>query len=180
MRPKYLGDIMACMGTIIPAEKIIEIADRAAEGEATTKILKELGIKAIDFYTSLDKHPDTAAYYERATHARAEGLVSDIIEIADNDLDSQRARNRIDVRKWTASKMLPSKYGDRVDVHVSGGIDLRAAITDATMRLRPVSDQQQVTDAQFTVLPAPDEARATDKTSDAPKDAPKKEDSIFD
>lgn len=62
--------------------------------------------------------------YARACEARAERYAEEIVEIADTEEDPQRARVRVDARKWVASKLLPRKYGHRVDV-TSGGEPVR-------------------------------------------------------
>jgi hypothetical protein len=67
--------------------------------------------------------------YARAKEEQAEALADDIIAIADQydtakdtlqpDL-IQRAKLRIDSRKWVASKLKPKKYGDKVQSEISG------------------------------------------------------------
>lgn len=52
--------------------------------------------------------------YTRAREASADYLADEIVYIADNELDPQVARVRIDARKWVAAKMKPKKYGDKV------------------------------------------------------------------
>lgn len=34
----------------------------------------------------------------------------------------QRARLRVDSRKWLLSKLVPKKYGDKIDLSVSGSL----------------------------------------------------------
>jgi hypothetical protein len=59
------------------------------------------------------------------------------------DLDPQlinawvnRQRLRIDARKWTASKLRPKQWGDRVDVNVTQTqISITTALKDAEARL---------------------------------------------
>lgn len=63
-----------------------------------------------------------AAQYARAREAQAEHYAEEIITIADTEEDANRARVRIDARKWTASKLLPKRYGDRVELEHSGSI----------------------------------------------------------
>lgn len=60
--------------------------------------------------------------YARARDLQAEHLAQEIVEIADSDTDPQRARNRIDARKWVAAKLSPRRYGDRVEVEHSGSV----------------------------------------------------------
>ena len=73
--------------------------------------------------------------YARACEIRAEGMADEILEIADdssndtktihkggNDIDIEntewvnRSKLRVDSRKWLLSKMMPKKYGDKLDV----------------------------------------------------------------
>ena len=85
--------------------------------------------------------------YARAREARADKLAEDIIEIADaseNDTYTDengvertnqevvaRARLRVDARKWLAAKMLPKKYGDKLQV--GGAEDLPPVKQDVTL-----------------------------------------------
>ena len=82
------------------------------------------------------------AQYARACDVRAELWAEEVVDIADdgsNDwyerenkdgstervLDHEninRSRVRIDTRKWLLSKVLPKKYGDKLDVKHEGGI----------------------------------------------------------
>lgn len=79
-----------------------------------------------------DNDERMAKRYARATEKRAEAIFEDILNIADENLkdtyiDSdgiertdhdviQRARLRVDARKWVLAKMHPTKYGDKLDV----------------------------------------------------------------
>src|SRR6185295_18410414 len=78
--------------------------------------------------------------YEEAINLRAEQMFDELTEIADdgsndymerlnkdgssyevvNQEHIQRSRLRADVRKWYLSKVMPKKFGDKVDV-TSGG-----------------------------------------------------------
>jgi hypothetical protein len=67
------------------------------------------------FYTWMFKHPEFLYKYETAKAAQAQWAAELIEEIADNatNEDIQVAKLRADVRKWTSSRLLPKKYGDR-------------------------------------------------------------------
>ena len=103
-------------------------------------------------YEWLLRHPSFAEQYTRAREEQAETLADEIIDIADEQpeivvvtdkatgaviehkLDGaflQWQKNRIEARKWTASKLRPKKYGDRVALE---GVENGAAIKteDAT------------------------------------------------
>jgi hypothetical protein len=72
------------------------------------------------------------AFRDQYTHARefqADTLFDESLDIADernNDLTQpdlvQRARLRIDTRKWMAGKLRPQKYGEKLDVNHSGNL----------------------------------------------------------
>jgi hypothetical protein len=70
--------------------------------------------------------------YARAREERADLLAKEILEIADapcaDQVAVQHARNRIDTRKWLASKLAPRKYGDRVEHDVKGGLKFQPAV----------------------------------------------------
>ncbi|WP_255560457.1 terminase small subunit protein [Pseudochrobactrum sp. Wa41.01b-1] len=63
-----------------------------------------------------------SAQYTRARDAQMDAMAEDILSIADeeNEEDTQRAKLRIDTRKWLMSKMAPKKYGDKVMNEHSG------------------------------------------------------------
>lgn len=110
------------------------------------------------FFKDVEENPIRARAYAYAQQVRAEILADEVIEIADEEQDSQKARNRIDARKWYASKMQPQKYGDRIDLNVTNTVDLTAALAEAKRRVLPSRYPQDIEDAQIveTVqLPSP-------------------------
>ena len=66
-----------------------------------------------------EKYKFFVGQYARAREAQADTLADEITEIADTEPDPNRARVRVDARKWIASKLKPKRYGDRIDVEVS-------------------------------------------------------------
>jgi len=59
--------------------------------------------------------------YTRAKQECADFYAEEIISIADNCEDPQKARLQIEARKWTAAKLKPRAYGERVDHTSSDG-----------------------------------------------------------
>lgn len=59
--------------------------------------------------------------YARAREAQAEFYADELIDIADDSgtaskpVDVNRSRLRVDARKWVAAKLLPRKYGDKME-----------------------------------------------------------------
>lgn len=70
------------------------------------------------WFVILAENADAQDKYARARELQQDYEADNIITIADTDPDAARARNRIDARKWRASKLAAKKYGDRI------GIDL--------------------------------------------------------
>lgn len=80
----------------------------------------------------LSKNAEFAEQYARAKTESADAFAEDMLDIADDSEDDitidedgvprvnheniQRARLRVDTRKWLASKLKPKKYGDKVAV----------------------------------------------------------------
>jgi hypothetical protein len=73
----------------------------------------------------LREHPEFAAAYEVATDERADTLIDEIVDIADNcrvDADSiRKAKLRIHARVEQAQRMKPKKYGNRMQLTGEGG-----------------------------------------------------------
>lgn len=131
------------------------ICERLAEGESLRSICKDNGMprKATIFRFLAD--PENAAardQYARAKEAQIEGLVDEMVEIADDGTNdwmekvnqngdvvgaifkkeaAARSKLRLDARMWAASKMLPKKYGDRVAI--GGAEDMPAIKTETTV-----------------------------------------------
>ena len=102
-------------------------------------------------YEWLLRHPEFAENYTRAREEQADTLADEIIAIADESPETVEGRDkegnvldvkidsgyvnyqrqRIEARKWTAMKLKPKKYGDRVAVEgVEGGAAIKTE--DAT------------------------------------------------
>lgn len=46
--------------------------------------------------------------------------VNELLGIADTEPDPQRARVQIDTRKWIMSKLMPKKFGDKIQAEHTG------------------------------------------------------------
>lgn len=129
-------------------ERANEIINAVFGGEAVRRLLPT-STERMHFYELVKENAELANRYARAKEAKAEALFDEIVEIADTELDSQKARNRIDARKFSVSKMNPAQYGDNYNVNLNGHVDISAALADATSRvLRPLRDLRNVEDAE--------------------------------
>lgn len=93
-----------------------------------------------------------AEQYARAMQTRADLIFDEILEISDdarndwmvrhgqddagyaaNGEHIQRARLRVDARKWMLGKMNPKKYGEKIDHNHSGGVTVNITGDDAKL-----------------------------------------------
>lgn len=116
------------------------ILDRIAEGESLRAICRddEMPNRATVFRW-LASDAAFSDQYARAREAQAEALFEDMLEIADDSSRDtklvgrdgeerevcdtefvQRAKLRVDTRKWMAGKLAPKKYGEKVALEHSG------------------------------------------------------------
>ena len=95
-------------------------------------ICKSKGVDFSGFYKRIAKSEELIQRYARAKELQMEFMADQIQAIADDgsndtyidgdgktkvDYDNiQRSKLRVDTRKWLMSKLLPKKYGDRLDV----------------------------------------------------------------
>jgi len=114
------------------------ICVRLSEGDSLRTITKSEDMpNRATVYRWLAAYPDFCDLYARAREDQADTLADEIIAIADEQPEIIKVfdkktgaliehkldnafllwqRNRIDARKWTAMKLKPKKYGDRMQV----------------------------------------------------------------
>lgn len=124
------------------------ICARLAVGESLRSICKRDGMPSMPtIFEWLRLDPTFAQNYTRAREHQAESYADEIASIADSaqGLDSagvNAARLRVDARKWCASKLLPKRYGDRIDVQHQGGISVAAA-SKALAIVQPITFDEE-------------------------------------
>lgn len=143
-----------------PSDYTLEIAmticERLVEGESLRAICREDAMPGLStVFRWLESHEPFREQYARAREMQAEGFADELTEIADdarNDwmnralkggdtervIDSEhitRSRLRVDTRKWIASKLLPKKYGDKLETthQGPGGGPIVISSTDAEL-----------------------------------------------
>jgi hypothetical protein len=109
----------------------VAICGLRAQGMPITRICKIEGMPTITtVYNWLRIHPSFLAIYTRAEEDMADTLAAEVHEISDevdddkyldtdgklqqNHVGIQRAKLRIEARKWTASKLKSKKWGDKI------------------------------------------------------------------
>jgi hypothetical protein len=105
-----------------------QILERMACGESLSIICRTRGMPTrTTVLTWVTTDPAFEALYDRARQAMGDALAEQILEIADDtstDLSDpqsvNRAKLKVDTRKWLASKLFPHRFGDVVRNEVSG------------------------------------------------------------
>jgi hypothetical protein len=137
------------------------IGSLLAEGQSLRKILATENMPHMSTimdwlakgYSKDAKEPyrSFAEHYARGREAQAEVFADEIVDISDDSTQDeiftdegkrvcnvefvQRSKLRIDARKWVASKLLPKKYGEKVQTEVVGKDSGAIEITDAKATL---------------------------------------------
>lgn len=99
------------------------IIARLAAGESLRSICKPDDMpkeSTVRLWATSDRD-GFAAQYTRAREAQMDALAEDLLEIADDeDADVNRARLRVDTRKWLMSKIAPKRFGDKKSHELTG------------------------------------------------------------
>lgn len=138
-------------------DQLAQWAIELVENGCTLKsALSTVGISNSCFGACLQSVRDLAIRYARARELSADILVDEALEIADSDIDAQVARNRIDIRKWIASKHRPKIYGERIDLNVAQTVSILDARREAQSRLEdlpalPVLDAQVIAEVSQVI-----------------------------
>ena len=119
-------------GESVAEQHAPEIFDRIARGESMRRICESLGIKHNTVVSGIMASDDLSDQYARAREQQADFYADQIIEIADEDEDYNRARVRIDARKWIACKLKPKRYGDKIAQEHSVDSNLAAVLQIVT------------------------------------------------
>lgn len=74
-----------------------------------------------------------AEQYARAREDQADYIAGEVLEIADTEPDPNKARVRIDARKWAAGKLKPKVYGDRIQLDGDMNVNMSDEQLDARL-----------------------------------------------
>jgi len=144
-----------------PEEYNIELAtkvcERLAMGKSLRTVCKDDDMPAMStVFTWFRKHPEFTEHYEKAKQEATDAMAEEILDISDDSVNDyseevnidgsikvkvnqeniQRARLRVDTRKWLMAKMKPKKYGEKMDVTSDG-----KAIKGNTLIFKEFSDE---------------------------------------
>ena len=121
------------------------ICERIADGESLRSICDDEGMPSKStVFKWLNEEEGFSDQYRRAREAQADTIFDDILDIADDGRNDwmekrnadgesigwaengeamRRSHLRIEARKWMAGKLKPKKYGDKLDLNVSGSLE---------------------------------------------------------
>lgn len=134
------------------------ICNEMKTGRSLRSVLRDEGMPHSDtFYIWLDSSEAKTVQYARAREERADKIFEEMLAIADDSTNdtmyietkkgeiavedkewTNRSRLRIDTRKWMLSKMLPKRFGDKLDVTSDG-----EKIASPVINMFPKSDESQ-------------------------------------
>lgn len=154
-------------------EKVRVIAEdifvRLENSDSSTKVCRDLKISTHTLAEWMVKYSWFKQGYLRARYAGLDKMADDMLAIADqyendilpngkpNNEIVQRARLRIDTRKWILAKLHPAKYGDKVEVDHTGSVQVqtikREIVDPAT---QPLTIDQKLTEQITERLIAPE------------------------
>jgi hypothetical protein len=107
----------------ITREQVLAVIEHIEDGETEAEACRMVGIPNSSFRMAALRE-EVSVEYARALAALAGDQANKLEEVVrdmrDGKVDWQVARVEIDARKWFASKFLPRRYGDRVDVTTNG------------------------------------------------------------
>lgn len=133
------------------------ICERIASGETVMSIARDPKMPASStiYLWLLDENKkEFSENYDKARVAQADHFFDELLEIADDSAEDyvekeigdgitvshynsehvNRSRLRVDTRKWYLSKVLPKKYGDKLDVTSGDKPIQNNTITFVTMK----------------------------------------------
>src|SRR5690606_32229549 len=91
----------------------------------------------------LDRNEDFQNKYARARLAQADTYADEIVDLADEAEDANLARLQIDARKWTAAKLRPSRYSERLLNEHTGKDGQPIAVRQITSDMSPQEAAQE-------------------------------------
>lgn len=127
--------------TIYTEKLAAEICSRIASGESVRSIGRDETMpNAATIFDWALNNKSFSEQYEQARRIQADQMFEELAEIADDGSNDwmekelqngeivdmpnhehiQRSKLRVDTRKWALSKMLPKRFGDKLDVTSDG------------------------------------------------------------
>lgn len=108
------------------AQQVRDVLELIEDGMSENAACLQVGINRATFRAAAIR-VTTGDSYARALEALAgdqiEKMEAAIQDMRDGTVDAAQARVEIDARKWFASKFLPKRYGEKIELEHSGSIE---------------------------------------------------------
>jgi transposase-like protein len=106
-------------------ERILsEVLDSIATGQSLRASCRSVGVPLATVQDWIDAGAELSGQYAHARASLIDVLTDEIESIADRVEADQaavaKARLQIDARKWNLSKVMPRRFGDKVQTEVTG------------------------------------------------------------
>jgi hypothetical protein len=117
------------------AEEGDAICSWISSGKSLNSYCREKHRDHVTIYRWLRERADFHARYAQAHEDRADTLVDEMVQIADDSALApsmeavQAAKLRVETRRWIAQKMKAKVYGDKVEVKQTGAVSIRIGMT---------------------------------------------------
>lgn len=106
------------------SEQASKVVEAVRSGKSLRKACEAIQLPHTTFLEWTKADGALADQYARARDEGLEVWAEEILEISDECKDPNKARVQVDARKWLLSKMLPKKYGDKLDLSSSEGLTI--------------------------------------------------------
>ncbi len=116
------------------------VCQQIARGRSLRRICEDEGMPSLELvmdWRATD--PEFLQQYVRAREDQADYYADEITEIADTETDANKARVRIDARKWVASKLKSKSYGEKITNEHVGKDGDAIQVNDASADARRVA-----------------------------------------
>jgi hypothetical protein len=111
-------------------DRITRVIEAIADGVTLRAVAKNEGISASAIIRFVQNDESFAKQYAHAKEIQLEAFADEIMQIADSadEKTVNAARLQVDSRKWLLSKLVPKKYGDKLDLNHSGEVAVKRVI----------------------------------------------------
>jgi hypothetical protein len=126
-------------------EEAQALCEWISNGQSLQSWCRNAGRDAYTVYGWMRERADFARAYAQAHEDRTDTMADHMLEIADDVEGSDSvaavsaAKLRIETRKWIASKLKPSKYGEKQLVETSGQVTFQLGVPTRTIDITPES-----------------------------------------
>ncbi len=117
-------------------------------GRSVPKAIAACGVSESVFWKWHAEDVEFRAAVQAARTLGVEKLADEIIEIAEEKTDPRHRQVRIDARKWLLSKLLPRRYGDKLDLNVGQRERDEHDYTDAELAAIVAEGRRAIAEAQ--------------------------------